>query len=315
MRRPREGGGHSVKLEYSLFHTASRTWTTRLQWAPRSYQRWEAGLAAIPEAKLKRLAKILKTNPDALLGRHPPIKTSLYDDSVSDELSYYGEVSVHFCGGGAPLLLSISEEAFTNLYRDLQRDIAFVTVESLANQTVLIRIKAISDLYFSSEAYDDYGPEHGNYANHIDLQIPDARDWEIIEALAADSADRQGFDPVDVERIKRMIMITDEQYEKLVADGAIKAEELDRERTNNQRETDLILNMSYMMAYQLSTGQRRSVYVDGSENLFNAFGELIDLQRGPNNRRHDPPGSRGEPPYYIYKQERFGLSRDSYASI
>ena len=232
-----------------------------------------------------------------------------------DELSYYGEVSVHFCGGGAPLLLSISEEAFTNLYRDLQRDIAFVTVESLANQTVLIRIKAISDLYFSSEAYDDYGPEHGNYANHIDLQIPDARDWEIIEALAADSADRQGFDPVDVERIKRMIMITDEQYEKLVADGAIKAEELDRERTNNQRETDLILNMSYMMAYQLSTGQRRSVYVDGSENLFNAFGELIDLQRGPNNRRHDPPGSRGEPPYYIYKQERFGLRRDSYASI
>jgi hypothetical protein len=106
-----------------------------------NYQRWEAGSAPIPEAKLKKLAKVLKTSPEAiLLDRHPPIETSIYDDSVSDKLSYYGEVSIHFCGGGASLLLSISEEAFTHLHRDLQGDLPFVTVESLANQTVAIEL-------------------------------------------------------------------------------------------------------------------------------------------------------------------------------
>jgi transcriptional regulator with XRE-family HTH domain len=242
-----------------------------------NYQRWEAGAAPIPEVKLKKLAKVLKTTPDAILGRHPPIETSLYDDSVSDDLSYYGEVSIHFCGGGAPLLLSISERAFTDLHRDLQQDAAFVTVESLANQTVAIRTKAVTDVYFSSEAHDDFGPEHGAYANHADLQIPDARDWEIIESLAADGIGIEDFDPADVQRIREMIMITDEQYEKLVSDGAIKAEDLENERAKNQIETDLILEMSFKATYQLSTGQRRSVNVYEPEELFNAFYELTDF--------------------------------------
>jgi transcriptional regulator with XRE-family HTH domain len=242
-----------------------------------NYQRWEAGAAPIPKAKVKKLAKVLMTSPEAILGRHQPIEASLYDDSVSDDLSYYGEVAIHFCGGGEPLLLSISEDAFARLHRDLQGDAAFVTVESLANQTVAVRTKAIADVYFSSEAYDDYGPEHGTYVNHIDLQIPDARDWEIIECLACNEVGIEDFDPADVERVRNMIMITDEQYEKLVADGCIKAEDLESERAKNQVEADRILNMAHMTAYQLSTGQRRSVYVDDPENLFNAFYELIDF--------------------------------------
>jgi transcriptional regulator with XRE-family HTH domain len=112
--------------------------------------------------------------------------------------------------GAAPLLLSISDEAFARLHRDLQRDVAFVTVESLANQTVAIRSKAVADVYFSSEAYDDFGPEHGTYSNHTDLQIPDARDWEIIESLAADGVGLEDFEPADVERVRKMIMITSE---------------------------------------------------------------------------------------------------------
>ena len=245
-----------------------------------NYQRWEAAAAPVPEAKLKKLAKVLKTSPEAILGRHPPIEASLYDDSVSDDLSYYGEVSIHFCGGGAPLLLSISEGAFTRLHRDLQRDVAFVTVESLANQTVAIRAKAVADVYFSSEAYDDFGPEHGTYSNHTDLQIPDARDWEIIESLAADGVGLEDFDPADIERVRKIIMITNEQYEKLVADGAIEAEDLENERAKNQVETDLILDMSYKATYQLSTGQRRSVNVEEPEDLFNAFYELTDFDGG-----------------------------------
>jgi transcriptional regulator with XRE-family HTH domain len=245
-----------------------------------SYQRWEAGATPIPEAKLKKLAKVLKASPDAILNRHPPIKASLYDDSASDDLSYYGEVAIHFRGGGAPLLLSISEEAFARLHRDLQGDAAFVSIESLANQTVAFRTGAVADIYFSSEAYDDYGPEHGAYSGHIDVQIPDARDWEIIESLACDHVGIEDFDPTDVERVRNMIMITDEQYKKLVADGHIKTEDLESERASNQADTDQILNMARMTTYQLSTGQRRNAYVDSPENLYNAFYELTEFDGG-----------------------------------
>jgi transcriptional regulator with XRE-family HTH domain len=245
-----------------------------------NYQRWESGSAPIPEAKLKKLAKVLKTDPQAILGKHPPIEAGFYDDSVSDDLNYYGEVSIHFLGGGAPLLLSISEGAFSRLHRDLQGDNAFVTVESLANQTVAIRTKAIADLYFSSDAYDDYGPEHGTYVNHIAIQMPDPRDWEIVEALASDEVGLEEFEPAHVQRVREKIMITDEQYEKLVAEGRIKGEDLEKERAKDKEETDLIFEMALNTIYQLSTGQRRSVYVDDPENLFNAFYELADFQGG-----------------------------------
>jgi len=243
-----------------------------------NYHRWEVGTAPIPESKLKKLAKVLKATPDALLGRHAPVKASFYDDSVPDNLSYYGEVALHFSGGGAPLLLTISEDAFTRLHSDLQGDDPFVTVESMANQTVIVRTRAVSDVYFSSEAYDDYGPD-APYANHVDVRIPDSRDWEIIESLAHDG-DLSEFEPADVERVSKMVMITDKEYEKLVEDGAIKPEDVEGERAENQAETNRIFEAAQWTLYQLSTGVRRSVYVDRPEYLFDAFYEFIDFSGG-----------------------------------
>ena len=52
-----------------------------------SYQRWESGATSIPEAKLEKLAKTLNTDPTTLLGRHPPIRTHLYDSSADAELN------------------------------------------------------------------------------------------------------------------------------------------------------------------------------------------------------------------------------------
>lgn len=245
-----------------------------------NYQRWESGAAPVPEAKLKKLAKVLKTNPQAILGKHPPIEAGFYDDSVGADLNYYGEVSIHFLGGGAPLLLSISDGAFTRLHRDLQGDGAFVTVESLANQTVVTRTKAIADLYFSSEAYDDFGPEHGTYANHIGIQMPDPRDWKIVEALACDGVGLEDFDPADVQRVQERIMITDVQYQELVAKGRIKPEDLEKEREKNQEETDLIFKAATAITYQLSTGRQRSAYVDNTEKLYEAFYDLTDFDGG-----------------------------------
>jgi hypothetical protein len=212
------------------------------------------------------------------LGRHPPIEARFYDGSAGDHLNYYGEVAIHFCGGGGPLLLSISEEAFSSLHQDLQGSAAFVTVQSLANQTVAIRTKAISDVYFSSEAYDDYGPEHDTYTKHALLQMPDSRDWEIVEAL--EYGELGDFDPADVQRVQQAIMITDEQYAELVAEGRIKPEDLETERKRNQEKTDRIFKLASTTMYQLSTGQQRDVYVDGDENLYNAFSELIEFDGG-----------------------------------
>ena len=74
-----------------------------------------------------------------------------------------------------------------------------------------------------------------------------------------------------------MVIKTDERCEKLVEDGAIKPDELEGERAKNRAATDRIFEAAQRTLYQLSTGQRRSVYVDGPENLVDAFYELIDF--------------------------------------
>jgi len=213
------------------------------------------------------------------LGKHPPIEAAFYDDSAPKNLQYYGEVAIHFLSGGSPLLLSISEEAFQALYRDMQGQNKFVTVQSLANQTVAIRTKAISDLYFSSEAYDDFGPEHetGKYDAHVGLQLPDNRDWEIVECLFSDDGYDE-FDEADVRRVQSRIMITEDQYKELLADGRIKAENLEEERKKNSIETDRIFELANHVVYQLSTGERRSVFVEGrDEDLYAAFYPLVEF--------------------------------------
>ncbi|MDP1602728.1 MAG: hypothetical protein Q8M03_05630, partial [Legionella sp.] len=245
-----------------------------------NYQRWESGAAPIPDAQLKKVATALKTTPEAIMGRHPSIEAGLYDPNVSDELSYYGEVAVHFAGGGAPLLLSITERELDRLHSALQQDVAFVTVNSLANQTVSVRTQAIADLYFSSEAYDDYGPEDDAYSDHINFQMPDARDWEIVEALWDGGGDLEDFSPSDVKRVQERIMITDEQYDKLVADGLIKPGDLENERAKNQDETDRIIQLATHVVYQLSSGKKRSVWVDDDYATYNAFYDLTEFAGG-----------------------------------
>src|SRR6185295_7967837 len=102
------------------------------------------------------------------------------------------------------------------------------------------------------------------------LQMPDPRDWEIVEALEHHSG-LEDFDPADVRRVEQRIMITEEQYALLIADGIIKAEDLETERKKNQEETNRIFKLASTTTYQLSNGQRRDVYVDDEEGLYNAF--------------------------------------------
>jgi transcriptional regulator with XRE-family HTH domain len=233
-----------------------------------NYQRWESGAAPIPEDKLRKLARAFKTSPAAIHGRHPPIESALYDDSVSEDLRHYGEASIHFCGGGQPLSLSISEGEFRRLYDKLQQHAAFVTVASLANETVAIRTRAIADLHLSGGAR----PEQ------IGIRLPDPLDWEIVEALAG--GDVGEFDPAHVDRITDRIMVTDEQYREQIADGRIKPQDLERAREKDRKETERIFDLATQTMYQLSSGLRRRVWVDAAETLFDAFYELTDCGGG-----------------------------------
>jgi hypothetical protein len=227
------------------------------------------------------LSKVLNTaDTDALLGEDSPIEAEVYNESIGGDLNYYGGVAIHFRGGGKPLLLSISDGASMRLYQDLQGDSAFVTVQSLANQTVILRTQAIADLYFSSEAYDDFGPEHETYDDFVQIHMPDLRDWEIVESLACDGADLDEFAPEDVKRVSERIMITDEQYEVLVAEGKIKPDELEWEKEKHQKETDRIFDLAMKMTYQLSSGQLRSIDDVDPLTLFETFHEFVDHDGG-----------------------------------
>jgi transcriptional regulator with XRE-family HTH domain len=68
------------------------------------YQRWESGQAEVPPAKLKKLASVFSTTETTLLGRHPQLAAAYYNQTAPENTQYYGEVAIHFAGGGEPLL-------------------------------------------------------------------------------------------------------------------------------------------------------------------------------------------------------------------
>jgi transcriptional regulator with XRE-family HTH domain len=258
-----------------------------------TYQRWEAGKAEIPEAALKKLAKLFKATPVELLGKHPPVEAAFYDDSAPEHLQYYGEIAVHFKGGGEPLVLSISEAARAKAYSELQDKRQFITLSDLGNRTVAIRREAIAEFYFSSEAYDTYGPEHDNYKLLTPIQMPDPRDWEIVDAIRCEELGAgdctSEFPKEAVERVEKMIMISDEQFDKYVAEGVIKPEDLESEKAARAADTEAIFEAANTVSIQFSTGKRREIdYYDC--NLFECYEQFEDIHYPYGRDVEDWPG-------------------------
>jgi transcriptional regulator with XRE-family HTH domain len=257
-----------------------------------TYQRWETSKAEIPKNHLAKLAKHFKVTELELLGRHPPKQAAFYDDEAPKDLQYYGECAVHFGGGGEPLVLSISEATYAQAYRELQSNKRFIVIKDLGNRTVAIRHKAISEFYFSSEAYDTYGPDHDEYKLATPIQMPDTRDWAIVEAIrdeevvGGDYTSDFAWD--DVKRVQLQIMITDEQFDKLVAEGAIKPEDLAIEKVARAAETDEIVSLAHTVTVQFSTGKRRDI-TDVDCNLFECIEPLIDIHYPYSGNDDDEP--------------------------
>lgn len=247
-----------------------------------SYQRWETSKVEIPKSYLTKLARYFKATEAELLGTNPPREAAFYDDEAPADLQYYGELAVHFVGGGKPLVLSISEAARTAAYQELLQGKRFVVIKDLGNRTVAIRHKSIAEFYFSSEAYDWYGPEeeHESYECATPIQMPDTRDWAIVEAIRGEELGvgdcTSKFSKEDVKRVQDMIMITDEQFDELVAQGAIKPEDLETEKAARAADTAEIMALADTVMVQFSTGKRREfTYADC--NLFEVIEPLIDI--------------------------------------
>ncbi|MCP1547258.1 MULTISPECIES: helix-turn-helix transcriptional regulator [Methylorubrum] len=242
-----------------------------------TYQRWEAGSATVPDDKLATLAKVLETSPDALLARHAPIEVDPVGFGGDPTLSHYGEVAVHFHGGGKPLLLSISDDAFSRLHRDLQHSAVFVTVQSLTNETVAIRKAAIADLTFSSEAYDYFGLKGEDYPRFTDERIADPRDWEIIAALALDEDALKEYEERDVERVCAMVSASETYLEAQIAEGRFPAEDIEACRAQAKERSKHLLSKAIDTIWQLSSGSLRKARDVDPEDLYGAFYPLFEF--------------------------------------
>ncbi|MET3792500.1 helix-turn-helix domain-containing protein [Aquamicrobium terrae] len=241
-----------------------------------TYQRWETGRSAIPTEKLQLLAVALDTTEATILGQHAPVEAAFHDPDAPEHLQYYGEVAIHFVGGGEPILLSISEKSHSDLYRDLQGNARFVVVESLSNQTVIVRVDAISDLYFSSEAYDYFGPKGEKYDFYSPLHLPDPRDWEIIEAIACDGVGLEDFDEANIQHIEEILRLTtDEEFSQLADSNSIDRDQIPVLKEQEEKKAEFIASLATNVTYQLSDGKRRNVFAD-SDAVYEAFWMLIE---------------------------------------
>ncbi len=102
-------------------------------------------------------------------------------------------------------------------------------------------------------------------------------------------------------------MITEEQYAQLVADGMIKPEGLEAEKTRNQAETDRIGALATQFAYQFSNGKRRSESMVAVDGVFEAFEPLLDDFDDDLDKRLYPSSLRRLASYYVREQRRPGL--------
>lgn len=258
------------------------------------YQRYESGQAEVPPAKMQLLANLFSATEAALMGRHPEISAGLYDPDLGPDLDYYGEVAIHFVGGGTPLLLSIAHSSYRDSYSQLQNEVPFVVFTSLCNQTVAVRKAAISDLYFSSEAYDDYGPEHDEYVMASPIQLPDSRDWAIIEAFSI-GEDADGYDPESVARIDAMLEFQlDEDEQEGMDEETLKAA-----RDKHSAFVQQLFEIASDVIVRHSNGTRRRIGMFDDEHVYELISSLAEEKIVEN-----------EPPLIIFPSE--GYHRTSF---
>lgn len=236
-----------------------------------TYQRWESAKSKIPKGKEKILAKTLSCSVDQLYGR--PELFSFYEtDSVSSDRTYFGEVAIHFSNGGNPILVPLTEAERVRFLNQMMSNEDYLTVSSLDNRDIYLRKSAVSDIFFSSEAYDDFGPE--KYIDYLGL-YPDSDFWKIVDDIELPELAIEEFGKDRVEAV-----LNDLEGRGIAAEqiDINKISQEDLEKTKKDR-IKLFSQRASLLLWQ--SGEKiRKEYVDDDEVLSNLFYEL-DVDRQP----------------------------------
>lgn len=261
-----------LKRARLLAHMTQTSVAGQLGTSQSTYQRWEAGTLQIPEKKVPQIAKLFGTSNAAVLGTPQPFDLFGIDKSIGGDRTYYGEVAIHFKSGGTPLLLPITEAVHGDLYSSLQQDEPFVKVESLDNRMVFVRRDAVSDIYFSSDAYDDYGPEPDRYDEVLGI-FPDDDFWRVAEVFDVLSDTEDEFDPEILADALAKLTLTDAELDGLVADGSVKPDDRQKVRAEVEARTEWFIARACNVTWQMGSC-RREVLAPDAGQLFERFGWL-----------------------------------------
>lgn len=214
-----------------------------------NYQRWESGAAAVPTGKIKKLAKILGSTVDDLLGKPKRFDFFGNDETVEDEYTFFGTVAFHFASGSSPLLFPISVGMRDSLHSQLITENGFVIAGSLDNRVAYIRRAAIADVYFSSDACDDNGPEA--YDNYVGV-FPDEDFWQIAEWADDPDAIKSEHAPGRIQAVINEITTATDDMQVQFS------------------------NRAKNITWQLSSGQLRQEYSYENVDMYDAF-SLINI--------------------------------------
>lgn len=261
-----------LKRTRLLAHMTQTSVAGELGISQSTYQRWEAGTLQIPEKKVTQISKLFGTSKAAILGTPQPFDLFGIDKSIGDDRTYYGEVAIHFKSGGIPLLLPITEAVHGDLFSSLQQEYPFVKIESLDNRMVFVRRDAVSDIFFSSEAYDDYGPEADRYEEVLGI-FPDDDFWRIAEVFDFSSDVEDEFDPGILADAKARLTLTDAELDELIANGSVKPEDRQKVRAEVEERTEKFTALARNVTWQMGSCRREALAPDGRQ-LFERFGWL-----------------------------------------
>ncbi|MDE2421092.1 MAG: helix-turn-helix transcriptional regulator [Gammaproteobacteria bacterium] len=239
-----------------------------------NYQRWEAGNASIPAGKIKKLAKVLETNVEAILGKAQAFDTMGIDGSISDSRTYFGEVAIHFAIPQASLLLPLSEEQRLSIHNQLENNQNILIIESLDNRIVFIRRKSIYDIYFSSEAYGDFGPEHPNYKHNLGI-LPNDDFWYFIENIEFIDDIKEEYEEERFNELCDLIIFSEEKLDQRIAAGDIAAEKREEIIASASKCLEKLFQRATTITWQLLSGQIRQENIIEKEVVYDTFERIM----------------------------------------
>ncbi|MGB5885218.1 MAG: helix-turn-helix transcriptional regulator [Acinetobacter venetianus] len=233
-----------------------------------NYQRWESGAATIPKTKQTKLAKVLNSTVDEILGNPRPFDTLGIREDIGDEDTYFGEIAFHFSSGKG-LLFPITEAERSRLYHQLSNSGDFIVVGSLDNRIAFIRRASIQDVYFSSDAFDTFGPEE--YKDCLEVNRVEDEEWLVIENIECLEC---VIDLIGEEKVKnyvKKILVTEEELDALIEQGHIKKEDRENVKRDASKELKKMYARATEIQWQFVNGKIRKEEIFDNQKLYNAF--------------------------------------------